>query len=269
MRKTILITGSTDGIGLQTAKALILKGHNVLIHGRNESKLNKAKEILSKLSDNKEIKSYLADLSDINDVLNLAKKIKEENTKLDVLINNAGIYKTPHSITKDNLDIRFVVNTIAPYLLIKELLPLFNLSSRVINLSSAAQAPVSLHALRGKEKLSDSEAYAQSKLALTMWNYYLSHLLKENIGVLVAINPASFLGSKMVKEAYGTSGKDINIGVDILSRAALNDEFKDASGKYFDNDIGRFSMPYPDALDMKKCEKLVDTIDEILKTIHT
>ncbi len=265
--KTILITGSTDGIGLETAKTLAKEGHNIIIHGRDANKIKNAKEILTTLSNGKEIKSYQADLSNMQNVINLAKNIKKDFSKLDVLINNAGIYKTNTSLTKDNLDIRFTVNTIAPYLLIKELVDILDNTSRVINLSSAAQAPVNLNALKGNENLSDSEAYAQSKLALTMWNHFLSHKLQNKIGVLVAINPASFLGSKMVKEAYGMEGKDINIGVGILSRAALSDEFKDASGKYFDNDLGRFSMPYPDALDMTKCEKLVDNIEDILKRI--
>jgi len=265
MKKTILITGSTDGIGLETAKKFLFEGHIVLIHGRNEKKLAHVKEQLLK-SSNGTIESYLADLSNLQDVQNLANQIKQNHTKLDILINNAGVYKTPHPITKDNLDIRFVVNTIAPYLLTKELLPIFNSSSRIINLSSAAQAPVSLQALLGKEFLNDAQAYAQSKLALTMLTYYFSQ--RENTPMIVSINPASFLGSKMVKEAYGMSGKDINIGVDILYRASLSREFNEANGKYFDNDIGKFTPPHPDGENLSKCEKIIKTIEAILNTLN-
>lgn len=259
MKKTILITGSTDGIGLETAKKLISLGHKVLIHGRNLSKLQDVQKLLGG-----EVESYLADLSSFDDIKKLANDIKSKHKKIDVLINNAGVYKTSNPITKDGLDVRYMVNTIAPYLLTKELLECLDTNSRVVNLSSAAQAPVNLEALKGGVPLGDGEAYAQSKLAITMWTNYLAKRYKQKIGVIVSVNPASFLGSKMVKEAYGMSGKDINIGVDILIRASLSDEFKDESGKYFDNDIGEFTDPYIDALDMKKCESVVDTIEEIL-----
>lgn len=259
MEKTILITGSTDGIGLELAKKLCKKGHKVLIHGRDLSKLKMVKQLLDE-----KVETYLADLSDFEDIQKMINEIKSRHSKLDLLINNAGVYKTTDTITKDGLDIRFMVNTIAPYLLTKELLPLLDKTSRVINLSSAAQAPVNLEALKGNVSLGDGEAYAQSKLAITMWTNYMAHQYKEHFGVMVSINPASFLGSKMVKEAYGIDGKDLNIGVDILLRASLSDKFQDANGKYFDNDIEQFSSPYPDALDISKCKQLVETIEKIL-----
>jgi hypothetical protein len=81
------------------------------------------------------------------------------------------------------------------------------------------------------------------------------------------VNPGSLLGSKMVKEAFHTSGKDIRIGADILTRAALSDEFADASGKYFDNDSGRFAPPHPDGLNPQKCEEVVRVIEAVLAEI--
>ena len=83
--------------------------------------------------------------------------------------------------------------------------------------------------------------------------------------VIVSINPKSLLGSKMVKEAYGIDGGDINIGADILIRASLSDEFSNANGKYFDNDIAQFALPHLDATNMDKCKSLVLVIEEILK----
>ena len=65
----------------------------------------------------------------------------------------------------------------------------------------------------------------------------------------------------MVKDAYGVSGNDIGIGADILVRAALSDEFADASGKYFDNDHGQFAAPHPDALDPRKNQAIVAAIE--------
>ncbi|XP_022778665.1 retinol dehydrogenase 13-like [Stylophora pistillata] len=265
MPKTILITGATDGIGLATSKKLVSLGHHLLLHGRNLEKLEHVREELSDLTNTLSIETYVADLSHMEDIEQLAKAISDKHTTLDVLINNAGVYKSPTSTTQEGLDIRFAVNTIAPYLLTKRLLPLLNASGRIINLSSAAQSPVDLKALSGHTQLSDREAYAQSKLAITMWSRHMADSIKGNGPAIIAVNPGSLLGSKMVKEAFGIKGGDINIGAEILIRAALSEEFASASGHYFDNDSGKFAAPYPDALDPKRCEEVVMTIKDILE----
>ena len=266
MQKIILITGATDGIGLETAKALTQQGHHVLIHGRNPAKVSKVLAALSRLSRSAIIESYIADLSTLSDVDKLATQIKNNHKRLDILINNAGVYKVSDITTSDNLDVRFVVNTIAPYLLTQKLLPLFGATGRIVNLSSAAQSTVDLEALTSPNagKL-DGPVYAQSKLALTMWSIELANTLLDNGPAVIPVNPASFLGSKLVKEAYGVEGNDLAIGADILCRAALNDEFASASGQYFDNDSGLFKDPHADALNPAKNRKLVETLDRLLK----
>ena len=264
MPKKILITGATDGIGLATARILVSQGHHVLIHGRNPSKLKAAEEELSTLPGSNSVESYVADLSRMGDVEALAQAVTAKHSELDVLINNAGVFSTPEPITADGLDVRFVVNAIAPYLLTQRLLPLMGASSRVVNLSSAAQSPVNLKALTGQVRLSDGSAYAQSKLAITMWSRQLALALPEDGPAIIAVNPGSMLGSKMVKEAFGVAGGDIQIGADILTRAALSDEFSAASGQYFDNDSKQFASPHPDALNPHKSEEIVGVIEAML-----
>lgn len=267
MQKIILVTGSTDGIGLETARMLVSLGHLVLLHGRNAGKLKDVEKTLSVLSEDGRVDSYVADLSNMSEVEALARAVAEKHTQLDVLINNAGVFKTRDIVTQDGLDVRFAVNTIAPYLLTKRLLRLLGDLGRVINLSSAAQSQVNLGALAGRVRLSDSGAYAQSKLALTMWSRSLALSLKDNGPSFIAVNPGSMLGTKMVKQAYGVVGGDIRIGAEILTRAAILDEFENASGKYFDNDSRQFSSPHPDALDPRKSQEIVRTIEEILAEI--
>ncbi len=262
MKKTILITGATDGIGLETAKMLVSQGHQVLLHGRNRSKLDEVQKSLAALSNDGQVDSYLADLSNLAEVDALAKAVAEKHDKLDVLINNAGIFKASETTTADGLDVRFVVNTISPYLLTQRLSPLIGSKGRVINLSSAAQAPVNLDALAGKTRLSDMDAYAQSKLAITMWSFAFA--AKEGFPIIIAVNPGSLLATKMVKEGFGAAGNDIGIGARILCRAALDDDFSSASGQYFDNDIGQFSAPHPDALDAKKVSTTVSAIEAVV-----
>lgn len=265
MQKTILITGSTDGIGLEAAKALYSQGHHVLLHGRNPTKLEAAEKAISELSGDGRVESYLADLSRIADVEALGQAIAENHDQLDVVINNAGVFRTTDTYTSGGLDIRFAVNTFAPYLLTQRLLPLLGPAARVVNLSSAAQSPVDLEALAGRTKIPDQlNAYAQSKLALTMWSRSMAHSHKDNGPVFIAVNPGSLLATKMVKEGFGVAGNDIRIGADILVRAALSSEFADASGEYFDNDLGQFSSPHPDALDPQKCQDVVRVIETFL-----
>lgn len=261
MQKIILVTGSTDGIGLETARMLVSMGQHVLLHGRNPSKLKEAETSLSALPGGGRVERYVADLSRIADVEALATAVREQHTKLDVLINNAGVYTAPEPVTQDGLDVRFAVNTIAPYLLTQRLLPLLGTSGRVINLSSAAQSPVDPRALAGQVLLSDGAAYAQSKLALTMWSRSMARSLKDKGTTIIAVNPGSMLGSKMVKDAFGVEGGDIRIGAEILTRAALSDEFATASGQYFDNDSGQFASPHPDALDSRKSQEIVGMIE--------
>ena len=265
MQKTIFITGSTDGIGLETARMLVSQGHHVLLHGRNPAKLEKVETTLSGLTDGGRVESYAADLSSMAEVEALARVVAKQHASLDVLINNAGVYKTPETITQDGLDVRFAVNTIAPYLLTQRLVPLLESSGRVVNLSSAAQDPVDTEALTGRVRLTDDyEAYAQSKLAITMCSRHIALVLKENGPVFIAVNPGSLLGTKMVKEGIGVAGKDIRIGAEILIRAALSDEFETASGEYFDNDSGQFASPHRDALNAKISARIVQAIETAL-----
>ena len=201
----------------------------------------------------------------MSDVIELAAAVADVHANLDVLINNAGVFRTPDTVTPDGLDVRFAANAIAPYLLAKRLIPKVNLLGRVINLSSAAaQSPVALRALSGKIRLPDMEAYAQSKLALTMWSRHVARVLGAGGPAIMAVNPGSMLGTKMVKEGFGVAGGDVLIGADVLTRMALADEFADASGRYFDNDAGQFAKPQADAFDPLKCQEIVDAIEMVL-----
>lgn len=264
MQKTILVTGATDGIGLETAKMLAENGHNLLIHGRNPDKLATVQQALTAIDNAGTVESYVADLSTLSEVEKLAAAIMQKHQILDVLINNAGVFNTPKPITESGLDVRFVVNTLAPYLLTQRLLPLLGITGRVVNLSSAAQAPVNTDALAGKVKLDDMQAYSQSKLAITQWTRSMADSLKDNGPMIVAVNPGSLLASKMVKEAFGVAGSDLAIGADILCRAALSDEFANASGQYYDNDSKQFAAPHPDGTSPQKIDAVVAAIEAVI-----
>ena len=256
MTKTILITGATDGIGLLTAQKLASEGHRVLMHGRSEAKLAKAAETIGGAE------TYLADLSRMGDVAAMAEEILGRHRHLDVLINNAGILKAPKAQTEADRDIRFDVNTIAPYFLTRALLPIMPVDGRIVNLSSAAQAPVDVDAMTRYKPMADMDAYAQSKLAITIWSAEMAREMPDG-PVVVSVNPGSLLASKMVKEGFGIAGNDLDIGADILIRAALSEEFAGASGKYFDNDNGQFAAPHSAASNPDHVRAVMATIQEI------
>ncbi|MDK1290352.1 SDR family NAD(P)-dependent oxidoreductase [Pseudoalteromonas umbrosa] len=263
MSKTILITGSTDGIGKASAITLLMQGHRVLLHGRNQDKLDALCDELSTRFGCERVVGYCADLSVMAEVTSLAKAVTEDNAQLDVLINNAGVFKTTQTLTSDGYDMRFMVNTIAPYILTKALLAIVPKQGRIINLSSAAQSPFEASELLTPSNLSSGAVYAKSKLALTMWSMCLGAQLKVSGPCMVAVNPKSFLGSKMVQEAYGMQGSSVQLGADILVEAALGERFAGAGGLYFDNDINQFSPPHQSAMDQSLMADLMQTLTQL------
>ena len=146
----------------------------------------------------------------------------------------------------------------------KELIPLLKKAEkpRVINLSSAAQSTIDDRVLAGKERRSESETYAQSKLALTMWSFYLAKT-EPSINV-IAVNPGSLLNTNMANEAFGKHWSSADKGANILYELAVSEDYRDVSGKYFDNDRGTFAEAHPDAYNETKIDKLINTTAAIL-----
>ena len=206
----------------------------------------------------------MADFSDLDAVKQMTQDIKQDRSRLDVLINNAGVYNSSKSQNSDGLDMRFAVNYLAPFLLTNDLIFLLKKGTapRIINLSSAAQSPVDYEVLTGMKTQSPGETYAQSKLALTMWSFYLAK--KEPDLNVIAVNPGSLLNTNMVKEAFGKHWSSADKGATILYELAVSEDYRDASGKYFDNDLGTFTEAHPDAYDETKINKLITTTAKIL-----
>ena len=264
MSKTIMITGSTDGIGKLAATKLAQAGYQLILHGRNPQKLSVVEEEIKSSTNNQNITSYAADFSKLEEVKNMAAKIIAEQQSINVLVNNAGIFKTADTIAENGIDIRMVVNYLAPVTLTNALLPLLKQSDkpRVINLSSAAQASVSPSSFEKNSRLSDNGAYAQSKLAILLWSFYMSKQHPDLI--TIALNPGSLLNTKMVKEAYGKFWSSADKGADIIIDLATNAAYSKSSGQYFDNDNGGFGRAHPDAYDPQSITDLISVTKQIL-----
>lgn len=269
--KHILITGSTDGIGKLAAQLLIVAGHHVIVHGRNTAKVKDVVADLQAHSDGANVSSVTADLSDINQLKLIKDHISEIGAPLDILINNAGVFNSASSKIDQGLDLRFMVNYIAPYHLTNLLTPLMSDSSdkRIINLGSAAQESVSLNALDGSTSTSERSAYAQSKLALTMWSFYLGKSLKSF--TVIPVNPGSLLNTKMVREAFGRHWSSADKGAQILASLSTDSKYQGITGQYFDNDlgnpIGAFGTAHQDAYDDAKIHELIQATEGIIEKI--
>ena len=142
--QTILVTGSTDGIGKLTALKLAQKEAHVLVHGRNEEKVNKAVEEIQEKSGSHKIEGLTADFSSLDEVRKFAEELNKDYKEINVLINNAGVGFADERYSKDGYELRFAVNYLAPFLLTNLLLPEIKKAapSRIVNVSSAGQSPV-------------------------------------------------------------------------------------------------------------------------------
>jgi NAD(P)-dependent dehydrogenase (short-subunit alcohol dehydrogenase family) len=264
MNKSILITGSTDGIGKLAAMKMAKDGHHVFLHGRNAEKLKTVIEEVKQATQNANIDGFVADFSDMTQVKSMSDAINATVPHLDILINNAGIFKSSNPITNDGIDIRIAVNYYAPYLLTHNIIDKLKTSNepRIINLSSAAQSTVSLELLNGDLTLPDQEAYAQSKLAILMWSFHLAN--QESSIAVNALNPGSLLNTNMVREAYGKFWSPADKGSNIIYDLALVTSTEAMDGKYFDNDRGSFGPAHPDAYDTPMINTLMEHTESIV-----
>lgn len=163
---TVLVTGSTSGIGKETALALGRLGAEVFVHGRDRGHGKAVRdEIRSTAADGAEL--FLADLSTMDAVREFAADVRDRADGLDVLVNNAGVYFRQGKLTEDGIEYTIAVNHLAPFLLTHHLLPAMPSGGRVITTSSGAhqQGAIDFDSFESVEGYSGWSAYGQSKLA--------------------------------------------------------------------------------------------------------
>ena len=165
-RRTIVITGASDGIGAAAARRLRPTGANVVVVGRSE---NKTAAVAAEL----DADYFVADFSDLSQVRALADKIRSEYPRIDVLANNAGGMFTQIHETADGHEITFQVNYLAPFLLTTQLLEvLVDSRATVVNTTSSSQRLVPRVRITNLENTAvrrPSIAYALSKLAIVLF----------------------------------------------------------------------------------------------------
>jgi len=233
---TILVTGSTDGLGKRVALELAGRGATVVLHGRDRVRCEAAVEEIRIQTGSEKSRSYLADLSSLGAVRGLAERILSDHDRLDVLINNAGVIAQERMETEDGYELTFAINYLAHFLLTNLLLPLLcdSVPARVVNVASAAQSPLDFGDIMQEWSYDGIRAYSQSKLAQILFTFELAERLSD-AGVNVnALHPASLMDTKMVFETIGRARSTVQEGAEATVHLAVSPELKEVTGEYFD-----------------------------------
>ena len=187
--RTIVITGGTGGIGLQSAIGLAKTGARILITGRNQERGNLAAERIQNETNNPNIVFVQGDVSSMAGVDQLASAIRAETRKIDVLINNAGYLGSEYQKNSDGLEMHFAVNVLAPWRLTRELLPELQLAgqARVLNVTGGDKpAPVDPDNLQAEKGFKGLMTYTHSKSILESMSMFLAKEL-EPAGITVNV----------------------------------------------------------------------------------
>jgi NAD(P)-dependent dehydrogenase (short-subunit alcohol dehydrogenase family) len=236
--KTVLVTGSTDGVGRYVVARLAAAGARVLIHGRDRARAKTLAEEI-KRAGHAEPAFYQADLSSLAGSRQLAEAVLAEHKRLDVFISNAGIgsqNQGPERQTSaDGYELRFAVNYLSGFLLAHLLLPLLKASapSRIVNVASLGQHPIDFDDVMITRGYSGSRAYAQSKLSQIMFTIDLGDELK-GAGVTVnALHPATYMNTTMVRAGGITPMSTVEQGGEAILHLATGDDVAGKSGLFF------------------------------------
>ncbi|MFI1912284.1 SDR family NAD(P)-dependent oxidoreductase [Nocardia sp. NPDC020380] len=267
--RTIAITGSTDGLGRALALRLAAAGAQVIVHGRDERRAGEvAESILAAGGPAPQI--VLADLSQLAQVDRLADEIATRVTRLDVLVNNAGIGfgrpDAPRLFSSDGFELRWAVNHLAPYRLTRRLLPLPQASApaRVVNVASAGQQEIDFDDLSFDHDYDGVSAYRRSKLAQIMSTFELAADLT-GAGVTVnALHPATFMDTTMVAETGAAPQSTVAEGVEATLRVIADPALAQVTGHYFHGLTP--GQPHPQALNPAARRRLRELTDTALST---
>ncbi|NCA85703.1 MAG: SDR family NAD(P)-dependent oxidoreductase [Clostridia bacterium] len=234
--KTILITGATDGIGKQSALELLKNGHHIILHGRTPASAERAAIEIAGLVGDENIDTVSADFGDLAQVKEMAIAILKKHEKLDVLINNAGIYQNRFERSAQGYELTFAVNHLAHFVLTLHLLPLIipAQNGRIVNVASAAHAAhLNFNRLNNPDAFDDYNSYAQSKLCNLLFSNYLAH---EAAGLFVvnALHPG-VINTKLLAKGFGMQGAGLQKGAETSVFLAQAREVENATGNYFVN----------------------------------
>jgi NAD(P)-dependent dehydrogenase (short-subunit alcohol dehydrogenase family) len=247
--KTVLVTGSTDGLGREVATRIASLGAHVIVHGRNADRGREVVEAIA-ASGRGSAKFYAADFGSIGAVRAFAAELRRDHQRLDMLINNAGVLVPrgePRRTSADGHELHFAVNYLAGYVLAHELRPLLQAGapSRIINVASLSQSPILFDDVMLERPGAAARGYAQSKLAQILMTVDMAPELAP-LGIsIVALHPATLMNTSMVTEGGMRPRSTVDEGADAVMHLVTMPELP--SGAYFNGQ--QRSTPHPQADD--------------------
>eukprot|EP00210_Caulerpa_lentillifera_P006609 g6314.t1 len=256
--KTYLVTGSTDGIGKHTATKLAKLGAHVIIHGRNQQKIDAALEEITRITGNANLFGYNCDLSSLAETRSFAERVKSEHPKIDVLINNAAVFQKEKKITEEGYEYTWALNVLSPYLL--TCLLVNSVTERIINVSSiSASNTIDFENLQHEKGYNVYSAYSLSKLCVQLMTFHMAKKLKGVMPITVNTLDPGTVNTKMLYSGWGPIG----IGVDEADDEfylATDESVSDVSGKYF---VRRKMTAAPSVADREEVqERLIKILQE-------
>ena len=269
MARVALVTGSTDGIGRQTARMLAAAGMHVIVHGRTKPRAEAALAALQAELPGAVLQCVSFDLGSLASVRRGAEAVLAMAPELHVLVNNAGIFATERSVTEDQLEGTLAVNHVGPFLLTELLIPRLIASattapSRVINVSSVAHTRGRLdNDLQLISNWTGYTAYAQSKLANVMHALSLADQHDPAKLVAYSLHPG-VIGTKLLKQGFGpVQGASVETGARSIVRLATEEAVTSRSGSYFSEGVE--TLPAASARDAKARERLWESSQRMAK----
>lgn len=236
--KTVLVTGSTDGVGYLVASRLGAAGARVLVHGRDAARGRRQVADITAAGGRAEL--LLVDLASLAEVRRLAAEVQQRTDRFDLLINNAGIGAgrrgEPRQTSADGFELRFAVNYLAGFLLTRLLLPLLRASapSRIVNVASVGQQPIDFDDVMLTRGYDGWRAYMQSKLAQVMFTIDLADELAGSGVTATCLHPATYMDTTMVREGGLTPRSTVAQGAEAILNLAVSPALEKQSGLYFD-----------------------------------
>jgi NAD(P)-dependent dehydrogenase (short-subunit alcohol dehydrogenase family) len=231
----VLVTGATDGLGRGVAADLATKGHTVLLHGRDQGRLDRTLAELREETGSQDLRTYRADFSSLAEVRALASAVLEAEPRLDALVNNAGLGFLPErQESQDGHELVLQVDYLAGFLLTEELLPLLRASApaRIVFVSSLGQAPIDFDDPMLHEGYDARRAYCQAKLAQILEAIDLAERLEPGV-TANALHPSTFMPTKILGPGMDPQST-VQEGIDATVRLVVDPALDGVSGEFFD-----------------------------------
>jgi NAD(P)-dependent dehydrogenase (short-subunit alcohol dehydrogenase family) len=262
---TILITGATDGLGRALAQRLAADGARLLLHGRDQDRLDALQEELGERA-----RAFRADFASLSDVRELADAVELDTDELHAVVNNAGIGSglpegRERQVSQDGNELRFQVNYLAGYLLTERLLPLLRRSApaRIVFVASLGQAPIDFDDVMLERDYDGSRAYSQSKLAQIAYGFALAERLPAAEVTVNSLHPSTYMPTKMVLANSVTPHDTLERGVEATLRLVTAPELDGVTGRFFDREQEARANPW--AYDEANRERLLALSDSLVE----